>query len=350
VPVNAKSFAVTLFIPQLMRFRDDMFRELAPYLPRLPALELILARASQSRTNARDFESTLFELFHLPKPESGDFPIGALTDYLHSGEITQRWYMRADPVYIQPNRDHLLLLGNQMIDIDVDEARRLVDDINKTYIDTPWQLKMVSARQWVIEMEQTVSLQTYAPSEVTGKNINEYLPQGRDAKSWHALLNELQMLLHAHPVNRAREMKGMMSVNSVWFWGAGQLPKFENSSVRQDYVQCWTNHSSVQALSRWFKVPRVDLPDDGVKWLKHAITPGNHLLVIDDLNVPSSLIDPVEWWQCLLRVDQQWLQPLLSALAQGDIAELNLIADSGYRFHLTRSLSKRWWKRIKALI
>ena len=38
------------------------------------------------------------------------------------------------------------------------------------------------------------------------------------------LLNEVQVLLHQHPLNAARQTRGLPPVNSVWFWGAGRLP------------------------------------------------------------------------------------------------------------------------------
>ena len=352
--VNSESISVTLVVPGLLRLQDkefrDIFKQVSQQLQRLPALELILSRGEHFHYETKDFESTLFELFHLTKADSGDFPIGALSHYLQTGDVTQSWYMRADPVYMQPNRDHLLLLGNEMIDISIQEAERLVDDVNKTYLDTPWQMKMLSTRQWVIEMQEATSLQTHPLFEVTGKNISDYLPQGKDAASWHALLNELQMLLHSHPVNREREMKGLATVNSVWFWGVGQLPKIDNNIDHQEYVQCWSHDSTALALARLCKVPRVDLPGNGDTWLQQAITPGRHLLVIDELNMPMGLIEPYDWWQSLKMVEEQWLQPLQFALQKGRIANICLVCDNGQRYDLTRSMSKHWWKRVKALV
>ena len=38
-----------------------------------------------------------------------------------------------------------------------------------------------------------------------GRDINALLPQGSAARRWRTLMTEVQMLFHAHPVNRARE-------------------------------------------------------------------------------------------------------------------------------------------------
>ena len=350
---KANSISVTLFLPGLMHYRDNVFRELVRELPpqqqRLPALELIVARCENVIQQARDFHGALFELFHLPVPAGNDIPVGALSHYLETGENSGCWYMRADPVYLQPNRDHLLLLGNEMIDIGANEARQLVDDINTTYQDTAWRMKMLSARHWVLELDQAPLLRTTPLNEVTGKNISSYMPQGEDATTWHALMNELQMFMYSHPLNRHREMQGQLAMNSVWLWGSGKLPEVTRNDHR-DYVQCWSSHVTVQALAKLCGIPRTDLPANADSWLKYAITPGHHLLVIEDLNMPVAMLDPYDWWQSLCTVEHQWLQPLLDALRSGKLARLVLVSDTGERFTLTASASKRWWKRIKALV
>jgi hypothetical protein len=41
---------------------------------------------------------------------------------------------------------------------------------------------------------------------------------------WRQAINEAQILLHAHPLNKAREAAGQAVVNSLWPWGGGRLP------------------------------------------------------------------------------------------------------------------------------
>ena len=50
-------------------------------------------------------------------------------------------------------------------------------------------------------------------------------PSPDGAINWMRLQNELQMVLHAHPVNAAREDAGKPTINGVWFWGGGVMPK-----------------------------------------------------------------------------------------------------------------------------
>jgi hypothetical protein len=59
------------------------------------------------------------------------------------------------------------------------------------------------------------------PEAGIGRNLRELLPGGRDAARVRALVNELQMLLHEHPVNERRASRGAPTMNSLWLWGFG---------------------------------------------------------------------------------------------------------------------------------
>lgn len=345
---------VTLFIPGLMGFEDKLVREIAKHSPRLPALELLLSRAEKTSTAMKNYDQVLFQLFHLDRPEPGDYPAGALAHYLHRGEKTNHWYMRADPVYLQPNRDHIVLLGNEMLDIGTQEAGQLVHDINDTYSDTSWTLTQVSCREWVIEQREPIRLSTFALDHVVGKNINDYLPHGDRASAWNALMNELQMLLHSHPLNRERESKGLPFVNSLWFWGAGQLPVIHREKPKHDFAQCWSENTTALALAKLHNIAVMELPADAQAWMgqmnrQHTKTPGRQLLVIDQLHQPMVQTDPYAWWQALATLEAQWFNPLLNALRNNTIRSLTLFSDCGECFYLTRSLAQRWWRRVKAI-
>jgi hypothetical protein len=51
------------------------------------------------------------------------------------------------------------------------------------------------------------------------------MPQGEEAMSWHAFMNEIQMFLFDHPINHERSKRGVLSANSIWFSGGGLLPQ-----------------------------------------------------------------------------------------------------------------------------
>ncbi|WP_455366297.1 hypothetical protein [Kaarinaea lacus] len=341
---------ITLVMPGLRRFAMPGYRELSASAGRLTALELLIARARKNKTTYHNLDTTLGGLFDLPVDTVTPLPAAALAHSLQHETSPDRWYMHCDPVVIQPNRDHLMLLGNDMLDYSKQEAEQIISDINTTYHDQPWQIKMLSPRHWVMEMPEAPAINTHAINSVVGRKINDFLPYGEEAKPWHALMNELQMLLHSHPVNQSRTMSGMAAANSVWFWGEGVLPKLTGEATSPRWVQCWSQHTSTLALARLKSIPRIGLPDNAEVWLEQAITSGQHLVVIDSLDAPVVTMDPVAWWQVLWQLNEQWFAPLLAALrGNGALAKITLLSADGWSYELTPPLAKRWWKRVKTL-
>jgi 2,3-bisphosphoglycerate-independent phosphoglycerate mutase len=61
------------------------------------------------------------------------------------------------------------------------------------------------------------------PHDIIGKEITPFLPQMREPVL--TLMRESQRLLKNHPVNDAREAKGLPPANSIWLWGQGRSPR-----------------------------------------------------------------------------------------------------------------------------
>jgi hypothetical protein len=62
---------------------------------------------------------------------------------------------------------------------------------------------------------------TVEPDAVVGQNVRDFLPTGRDGPALCSLMNELQMVLHEHPINERRQRRGQPPINSLWLWGIG---------------------------------------------------------------------------------------------------------------------------------
>jgi 2,3-bisphosphoglycerate-independent phosphoglycerate mutase len=60
------------------------------------------------------------------------------------------------------------------------------------------------------------------PHDLIGKEISALLPQMKEPVL--TLMRASQELLKNHPVNEAREAKGLPPANSIWLWGQGPSP------------------------------------------------------------------------------------------------------------------------------
>ncbi len=73
------------------------------------------------------------------------------------------------------------------------------------------------------------------PMELIGEGIRKHIQQDKAYRDLVHLMNEAQIILHNHPLNRRRRSESRDPVNSVWFWGnrrgatgASTLPAFES--------------------------------------------------------------------------------------------------------------------------
>jgi len=132
-----------------------------------------------------------------------------------------RW-LRADPVALVPNRDHLVMAGNAHLHLSAEEAEALRRHLAQ------WDLAPALAQphplRWYWPLEAAAEIQAPPWSEVLGRDVRPALPQGPGARIWRARLAELEMALHQSPVNTARRERGQPTVDSLWLWGAGALP------------------------------------------------------------------------------------------------------------------------------
>ncbi len=66
---------------------------------------------------------------------------------------------------------------------------------------------------------------TTPPHDISGRLIEEYLPNGADAAPIRRLMEQSQQFLLAHPVNQKRLAEGHKPANAIWLWGQGRRPK-----------------------------------------------------------------------------------------------------------------------------
>jgi hypothetical protein len=87
------------------------------------------------------------------------------------------------------------------------------------------QIEFIEASQWRVTLNREIDVLTERPDWIIGEPLRPNLPRGRDARLVERWMNELQMLFFSHPVNEARQSRGLPVVNMVWLWG------FDNSSA-----------------------------------------------------------------------------------------------------------------------
>src|SRR5581483_5642844 len=122
-------------------------------------------------------------------------------------------WTRADPVHLRLMRDRLVLVPPAALRIAREEAEALLGALNEHFGDR-LALQSIDERRWIARLSAPMELAGQAPLLLAGCDVAGALPSNA-ASPAHQLLNEAQMVLHAHPVNEAREARGEPPLNSI---------------------------------------------------------------------------------------------------------------------------------------
>jgi 2,3-bisphosphoglycerate-independent phosphoglycerate mutase len=111
-----------------------------------------------------------------------------------------------------------------------EEARKVVIDLDKEMGTNEIRFHTgVSYRHLMVlkngaaKFSNLEELKIPPPHDIIGKEISSYLPQMEGPVL--SLMKESQRLLKNHPVNQAREARGLPPANSIWLWGQGRSPQ-----------------------------------------------------------------------------------------------------------------------------
>jgi hypothetical protein len=336
-----ESMQINLVIPDLLLPREAAADGYAGL--RLPTLEKMLARSVVSGLPVATLESWLCAAV-------GAEAVAPVTLLAEGGRPGAAYWLRADPV-------HLMLRGSEVIlhpvaSLHAEEAGRICDSLNMHFADDGLHFIAPQPNQWYVRLAHAPMLATHPLAQVAGRDVRAYLPHGADALEWHRLLNEIQMLLTAHPVNDAREARGDWVVNSIWPWGGGQAPE----KMAQPCARIHTDSPLAAAFAKAAGMTPLSIPGAGAGW--RTGERGIVLIVWDGLRHALQHGDLGEWRDSLLRLESECLQPLLHDLRLGRIEKITLdvLPDQvqpgelgARRFILTRRGAWQIWRRPKRL-
>ncbi|HYR05969.1 MAG TPA: hypothetical protein VEP71_04730 [Gallionella sp.] len=309
---------------------------------RLPALEKMLARGALTgsvRTEEKSsLEDLLCELFGVPCAADAPIaPISAVFDGLGEG-----CWLRADPVNLRLQRDQLVLLPD--VGGDAGEAAQLCAALNEHFAGQGMEFFAPHPQRWYMRLDRLPDIETVPLSQAAGRNVRGLLPSGREAAYWHRVFNEIQMLLHSHPANEAREARGALPINSLWLWGGGCA---ENVSPQKVYDSV----SSGEPLAEMFAVAAgASFAEWSERW--RDLGGDRQLLVWTGLRSALRRGDLVAWRTALQEFEAGYAQPLWQALRAGKIAQLQvdvLGGDHVRRLLLTQVSTWAFWRRAKPL-
>ncbi|CAM4381837.1 MAG: hypothetical protein LEGION0398_MBIBDBAK_01092 [Legionellaceae bacterium] len=309
---------LTLFIPNLLITTQGK---------QLKNLAKLLGKAKINSIPSISVEEKILELFgySLQKPLS-IAPLTALADGLTVN--AEEWWIRCDPVELQADQKTVFLTLVDFFDLTENEVKELLIPLNQLLQSDNLTIIAPHPNRWYIKLKNNPEIETISPKELIKNSIKSYLKKGNQKTYWQCLFSELQMLLNQHPLNEYRLKQAKPLINGLWFWGEGYLP---TPLTNIYWKEISTNSLLAKGLATLNHISFTTLPETFSSWFEKKMS-GKYLLISDTFN-----------HETLLNWEINWFQPLLIALKNKTITQLNIYTDQCH-FSINCKDANKWWK------
>ena len=253
------------------------------------------------------------------------YPSAAVIRTGIAGQRAGGFWLRAQPIHFAAGLDRLTtvpLRGQARMSVAERESLTpmLVDHLQST----GFELHEGADGEWLLRSEAPLQVQTVTPEFAAANPAEDILPRGRDAGGLRRLMTELQMLLHEHPVNTQRQLRGLPALNAIWAHGEGMLSDVKAMTLPAAHG----DDVYLRGIYRLHDQPIQSHPSDAATLLRQLSGP---TVAVIDVNDADTL-------------ETKWLVPLSRALKSGAIARLTVMFDS-WQVAVGRADLFKLWRR-----
>jgi len=209
----------TLLLPGSLPSDAATLKALCAGLPQLPNVAFLLRDASivDCTGSWSDAERSTLQC-------TGDLHDGArltLQCPESLNDVPQQQWAVATPLHAALGLTDLTVVDSAMLSLSEEDSRALCAAADVHLREDGVRLHFVDTHRWLASSERAIDVLTERPDYLIGEALRPNLPRGKDGRLVERWMNELQMLLYTHPVNIAREDRGLPPINVVWLWGFG---------------------------------------------------------------------------------------------------------------------------------
>ncbi len=253
----------------------------------------------------------LFDAFGVSFDSGRDLPLAAVSWRATGKELPKAAAIRADPARLAVSPEVAAVMDPDELALEQTEAGELVEALNReVFRSLDAELVVLEPARWLLHVGETPELTTMPLEGWIGADAAGGLPRGADQQSWHRLINEIQMVLAEHSVNRARREAGRPEVNTLWLWGGGVMPGSRESRWRGVLGQA----DGLSGLAELNGVPFCGAVTDFREAIRQAGAAPPQLVVADTPRAAGARADLGAKVDALEALDREWLAELDGAL------------------------------------
>jgi len=212
---------LTMLVPNLAGMAQLVIRD--PL--RWPIVHSVIARSDR-----RDSQGQAGAGFARALGLHADLGGLARYSYFHdTGRCPEGGCARLDPVELGVGPRGLFLVSACIRDLQREEADALIQELAPLMTEFGWRLEAPVPSRWYVSSVEPLRAGLGSPVLAEGESLTQRLAGDQSGREWAALLNEIQILLHNHPVNQKRLAEGRSQANCLWPWGGGAEASLEGA-------------------------------------------------------------------------------------------------------------------------
>ncbi|UDG82322.1 regulator [Candidatus Vallotia cooleyia] len=260
-----------------------------------------------------------------------------------------------EPVHMRVVHNHLVLVDPGMLQLSQNDAAGLLAVARPLIRGLGVKLEAPTPLRWYLSSEQLGLLASASPLRALGRNIDIWLPHeaytGHRPRMWMKLQNEIQMAWFGHPINQAREARGLPAINSLWLYAQGRM-----TTVSKPFERVLSRAAATRGLAISSSAALETLPDTfdilrkqaTTQAADHTLNNGMTLVELDQLSAPFIQQDWPRFRAMFSALGDDWFSPALVALKRRELVQLaiTLCSDTGSTTLVIRALDiKKFWRR-----
>ena len=115
-------------------------------------------------------------------------------------------------------------------EVSTEEAHKLIDAINEELKNDDYEFfGGISYRNLMVWHNKENKFSLTPPHDISDRVVGQYLPEDETILS---VMKKSYDILKNHPINKAREERGLHPANSLWIWGNGTRPNLDSYKSR----------------------------------------------------------------------------------------------------------------------
>jgi hypothetical protein len=286
----------------------------------LPAFAALCARSQEMFSPSSTLEETLLDKFALTTALNvSAAQLTALVDVKNIALTPETVWLRADPVHLAVSRDNVQLFDSHVVKPTAEEMSAIAATINQHFAQDGLSFIFPDPARGYVAIPRNTVPETTPLWQMMGSNVFDHMPSGVNGSLWRTRMNEIQMLLHDHPVNVAREARGERAINGLWCWGSDQLP---TKKTDQKFTHAIGRLALLRGIAACCDLPITPLPE---KFQDVTLQDGHTLIVLHSATRELRAMSPETWRREAIDIDRHWLAPALAAFDANKITSLNII-------------------------